>query len=109
MHFSGVIGDSLAAAQLQPQLLAVAAANPDVLKDPPPAVRLMEFGDSGLGFELRVWSTTLIHRRGLLTSNLNNGIYRAFMEQGIKIPYPRRDVQILRGDENSNSAETPQV
>jgi len=76
-------------------LLAVAAANPDVHNTPPPAVRLMEFGDSGLGFELRVWSTTLIHRRGLLTSALNTAIYRVFMEHGIEIPYPRRDVQIL--------------
>lgn len=78
-------------------LLEVAAANPDVLKNPPPGVRLMEFGDSGLGFELRVWSTTLIHRRGLLTSTLNIAIYRTFMEHNIKIPYPRRDVQILAG------------
>jgi small-conductance mechanosensitive channel len=58
----------------------------------------MEFGDSGLGFELRVWSTTLIHRRGLLTSALNIAIYRAFRENNIEIPYPRRNVQILPGD-----------
>ena len=83
-------------------LLEVAAANPDVLKDPAPGVRLMEFGDSGLGFELRVWSTTLIHRRGLLTSALNKGIYRTFREHGIEIPYPRRDVQILPGGKSHN-------
>ncbi|MBE0502879.1 MAG: mechanosensitive ion channel [Desulfuromonadales bacterium] len=76
-------------------LLEVAAANPDVLENPPPAVRLMEFGDSGLGFELRAWSTTLIHKRGLLTSSLNIGIYRIFKENNIEIPYPRRNVQIL--------------
>jgi len=56
----------------------------------------MEFGDSGLRFELRAWSTSLIHRRGLLTSNLNFGIYQAFSEHGIEIPYPRRDIHILR-------------
>ncbi len=76
-------------------LLAVAAANPDVLESPAPGVRLMEFGDSGLRFELRVWSTTLIHRRGLLTSAINAGIYRSFMENGVEIPYPRRDLRIL--------------
>lgn len=86
-------------------LLEVAAANPDILKDPAPGVRLMEFGDSGLGFELRVWSTTLIHRRGLLTNALNKGIYRTFMEHGIQIPYPRRDVQILPGGVSNNSTE----
>ena len=76
-------------------LLEVAAANPDVLENPPPAVRLLEFGESGLGFELRAWSTTLIHKRGLLTSSLNIAIYRIFQENNIEIPYPRRNVQIL--------------
>jgi len=76
-------------------LLEVAAANPDVMEKPPPGVRLMEFGDSGLGFELRVWSTTLIHRRGLLTSAINAGIYRSFTANGVEIPYPRRDVRVL--------------
>lgn len=78
-------------------LLEVAAANPDVLENPAPGVRLMEFGDSGLGFELRVWSTTLIQKRGLLTSSLNVAIYQTFREHNIEIPYPRRNVQILPG------------
>jgi small-conductance mechanosensitive channel len=86
-------------------LQEVAAANPDVLENPPPAVRLMEFGDSGLGFELRVWSTTLIHRRGLLTSALNLAIYRTFKENNIEIPYPRRNVQILQGSASSSKGE----
>lgn len=77
-------------------LREVAAENSDVLKDPAPGVRLMEFGESGLCFELRVWSTSLIHRRGLLTSTLNFAIYRMFTEHGIEIPYPRRDIHILR-------------
>jgi len=76
--------------------LEVAANNPDVLEKPAPGVRLMEFGDSGLNFELRVWSTTLIHRRGLLTSTINYAIYKAFVDKGIEIPYPRRDVHIIR-------------
>lgn len=78
-------------------LLEVAAENPDVLDTPAPGVRLMEFGDSGLLFELRAWSTTLIHRKGLLVSNLNFAILAAFTGQGIEIPFPRRDVRI-RGD-----------
>ncbi|MBT1075700.1 mechanosensitive ion channel family protein [Geobacter grbiciae] len=82
--------------QVERLLLDVAAANPDVLEKPAPGVRLMEFGDNGLNFELRVWSTTLIHRRGLLTSNLNYAVYRSFVEHGIEIPFPRRDVRVLR-------------
>jgi small-conductance mechanosensitive channel len=76
-------------------LLLVAAENKDVLEQPAPGVRLMKFGDSGLHFELRAWSTSLIHRSGLLTSNLNFGIYQAFSEHGIEIPYPRRDIHVF--------------
>lgn len=76
-------------------LLQVALDCPDVLQDPPPGTRLMAFGDYGLHYELRVWNTTLIHRKGVLISKLNRAIYTTFSEQGIEIPYPRRDVAIL--------------
>lgn len=81
--------------QLERLLLQVAADCPDVLEEPSPGTRLMAFGDYGLQYELRVWSTTLIHRKGVLISKLNRAIYTAFREQGIEIPYPRLDVAIL--------------
>jgi len=79
-------------------LLEAAGECPDVLAAPAPGVRLLAFGDNGLDFELRAWSTTLIHRRGLLTSDLNLAIYRKFSEHSIDIPYPRRDVHLFTGD-----------
>jgi small-conductance mechanosensitive channel len=75
-------------------LLGVASENPDVLRDPAPVVRFLEFGDSGLCFELRAWSTTLLHRKGRLTSDLNFGIDAAFRAAGIKIPFPQRDLHV---------------
>jgi small-conductance mechanosensitive channel len=75
-------------------LLEVAAENPDVLQTPPPAVRLLGFGDSGLLFELRVWSSSLVHRKGLLISTLNFAIIDKFRANGIEIPYPQRDIHI---------------
>jgi len=84
--------------QLVERLLLEAAKEcPDVLENPAPGVRLMAFGDSGLDFELRAWSTTLIHRRGLLTSSVNLVIYQKFTEHGIEIPFPRRDLFIRDG------------
>ncbi len=75
-------------------LLEVAQANPDVLPRPPSTVRFLEFADSGVTMQLLVWSTSLIHRRGLLVSNLNFAIYDAFAKRGIEIPFPQRVVHM---------------
>jgi len=79
-------------------LLEVAKENPDVLDDPEPAVRFMEFGDSGLLFELRAWTMTLIHKKGKLISSLNFAINEKFKERNIEIPFPQRDIHIRSGN-----------
>jgi small-conductance mechanosensitive channel len=78
-------------------LLEVAKSNADVLDAPPPAVRFLEFGDHGLLFELRAWTTSLTHRKGMLLSALNFGIYEIFKDHRIEIPYPQRDLHIRTG------------
>jgi small-conductance mechanosensitive channel len=80
-------------------LLEVAAVNPDVQKEPAPVVRFVEFGDSSLQFELRVWSSSLVHRRGKLLSSLNFGVYEKFREHNIQIPFPQRDLHVVGGVE----------
>lgn len=78
-------------------LLEVAAADKDVLEKPAPVVRLMKFGDSALEFELRVWSETQVHRKGVLASAINLAICDKFSEHGIVIPFPQRDLHIRSG------------
>lgn len=85
-------------------LLDVARNNPDVLDDPAPAVRFLEFGDSGLHFELRAWTTTLIQRKGKLISDLNFAILDVFRAHGIVIPYPQRDVHLKSGGGPADAA-----
>ncbi|HUI05447.1 MAG TPA: mechanosensitive ion channel domain-containing protein [Verrucomicrobiae bacterium] len=75
-------------------LLEAAAANPHVLIDPAPTVRFVEFGDSSLNFELRVWSIDMVTRPGALRSELNFTISDKFKEHGIEIPFPQRDVHV---------------
>ncbi len=88
----------------------VAKNNPDVLDTPLPAVRFLEFGDNGLNLELRVWSTTLTHRKATLISALNFAINDAFQAHGIEVPYPQRDIRIrtasleVSGEEAAGSA-----
>jgi small-conductance mechanosensitive channel len=78
-------------------LEAIGRDNPDVLETPPPAVRFLAFGDNGLFLELRVWSTTLTHRKATLISALNFAINEKFQEHGIEMPYPQRDIRIRTG------------
>ncbi len=71
-----------------------ATASDRVLKTPVPVVRLMEFADSGIALELRVWLTDPEEGVGNVKSNINLAIWRGFKEAGITIPYPQRDVHL---------------
>jgi small-conductance mechanosensitive channel len=82
---------------VQKVLLEVAKEAEDVLESPQPVVRLLEFGDSSLNFELRVWSETQINRKGRLTSIINLAVYEKFREHGIEIPFPQRDLHVRSG------------
>jgi small-conductance mechanosensitive channel len=77
------------------QLMEAAALEcPRVLRDPTPACRLLEFADSGIALELRVWFTDPQKGVGNIRSDVNVAIWRAFKEAGITIPYPQRDVHL---------------
>jgi small-conductance mechanosensitive channel len=86
-------------------LLEVAKENENVLEDPPPRVIFKEFGDSALKFELRVWSTRLLHRRGVLVSQLNFAIFEKFREHQIEVPYPQRDLHFKLDADTMKTAE----
>jgi small-conductance mechanosensitive channel len=75
-------------------LLEVARENRDVREEPEPGVRFLEFGDNGLQFELRAWSSSLLHRKGKLTSDLNFGIHEKFAAHGLEFPFPQRDIHV---------------
>lgn len=83
-------------------LVEVAMENDAVLKDPPPDVQFLNFGDSSLDFMLRVWTTKYIQRRGFLRSQLNFAIHKKFKEHNIEIPYPQRDLHLRSGFESVN-------
>jgi len=71
-----------------------ATANPRVLANPEPAVRLMEFADSGIALELRVWLSDPEEGIGNVRSDINLAIWHGFKEAGITIPFPQRDVHL---------------
>ncbi len=86
-------------------LLAVAAENHALADKPEPRVRARSFGDSSIQFQLLVWVQDPRHR-GRETHNLLKMIHNAFQEQGIEIPFPRQDVQLLdKGGREGNEQE----
>lgn len=72
-------------------LLQVARANVYVIDFPSPLVRMINFGDSSLDFELLFWSRNFIVIEDI-KSDLRMAIDKAFREHGIVIPFPQRDV-----------------
>ena len=83
-------------------LLSIALAHPRVLADPPPAVLLTRFADSGLDLELGFWIDDPENGQGAVKSDLNREILRAFRREAIEIPYPHRVVRTIdpRGEKN---------
>ena len=67
-----------------------------VLEEPKPTVQFMDFADSSLNFRLLAWSDKP-RRHLVVKSAIRYNIHRLFKEEGIKIPFPQRDIN-LRGD-----------
>ena len=80
-------------------ILACAKEEKEVVKSPASEVLFMNFGDSSLNFELRVWIQD-IDGRLRVNSALYHEIERKFRELNIVIPFPQQDVH-LRGYEGA--------
>ena len=74
-------------------LEGVAANNKEVCSVPEPRVRFRSFGDSSLDFELLCWIEKPIDS-GRLQHELNCAVYKGFIEHGIVIPFPQRDLHV---------------
>jgi len=83
--------------QVREALLAAARENQNTLQDPAPSVFLEKFGESGIEFELVVWSREMSYRPRRYRSDLNFAIERQLRAAGIEIPNPQRDLHIRSG------------
>jgi len=61
-----------------------------------PKAFVVSFADSGINLELGVWISDPHVGHLDLRSSLNLAILKAFAANGIQIPYPQRDVRIVR-------------
>lgn len=96
--------------QVRQVLEAVPVGVENVLQGEPgaePRVRFRSFGASSLDFELLCWIEKPV-LRGRVLDALNSRVYKAFVSEGIEIPYAKQDVYIkemppltVRGDESA--------
>ena len=68
-----------------------------VMKEPQPVVVVKSFGDSTVNLEARVWIRNP-RKRIHTISHVTDRVKEVFQEEGIEIPYPRRDIIIKRED-----------
>ena len=93
----GVAYGSNVEAVRQALLDAAAASYPDVLSIPEPQVLFIEFGDSSLNFELRVW-TAEPSKQEIIRSDLYFKIEAILREREIEIPFPQQDLHLRSGN-----------
>jgi potassium efflux system protein len=71
----------------------VASKSWRILRDPPPQVLFLGFGDSSLSFELRVFVRSVSNLLPV-KHELHMNIDKAFREAGIEIAFPQRDLHL---------------
>jgi small-conductance mechanosensitive channel len=82
------------------KLMADAAqAEPRVRSTPGrPEAFVVRFADSGIDLELGLWINDPQNGQLNLKSAINRRIWSAFQANGIRIPYPQREVRVVDGD-----------
>ena len=74
---------------------AAVAKHKDILNKPyPPDCELRGFGDSGIDFAVEFWVNGIDDGDNKYTSDVLFLIWNALKENGIKIPYPHRVIEI---------------
>jgi small-conductance mechanosensitive channel len=74
-------------------LFDIANGIPEVEKNPPPNVRLANFGNSSLDFHLIFWSKDIWYIENI-KSEIRYKIDKTFRENKVSIPFPQRDIHI---------------
>lgn len=74
-------------------VLEAILADPDVIKDPPPAVLFTGFGDSALDIK-GFYQISTFERMGAVQDRVRVDVYRRFNDAGVKIPFPMREIVV---------------
>lgn len=75
-------------------MLEAAASVKRVLVAPPPTVWLDSFAENGVAFVIHVWITDPEEGTGNIRSDVLKTLWRLMRENGIKVPFPQRDLNL---------------
>jgi small-conductance mechanosensitive channel len=76
--------------------VGIAAAAPRAFKDKPPNCTLVEFAEAGMKFSLTFW---ISDPDGMdnVKSDVMLALWETFKREGIRVPYPVREIRIRGG------------
>lgn len=83
-------------------ILDIADAIEWIAKKPAPKVVVRLFGESSVDLQVRVWIKDARKRMDTI-SEVTDKVKEAFDEQGIEIPYPKRDIIITHRPSDPNA------
>jgi small-conductance mechanosensitive channel len=80
--------------QVMALMLEAAAVPHRVLASPSPTVLIITFGESAIELEVRFWIADAQNGVHNVKSQVLYEIWRLFQQEGIRIPYPKRDLYV---------------
>ena len=84
-------------------VMEAALAHPDVLRYPPPQLRLIEFGESSLNFHLLLWTNDPEDQFDV-KSDVYYLLEANFRRHQVELPYPHRDVNVRFSEDLAQSS-----
>jgi len=75
-------------------MLEASRDTPRVLANPAPSVWLSALGENSIQFEMQLWIDDPEEGIGNVRSDVLKRLWRLFVENGVRVPYPQRDVHI---------------
>ncbi|MBE0616594.1 MAG: cyclic nucleotide-binding domain-containing protein, partial [Proteobacteria bacterium] len=86
-------------------LRTILLREPRILKDPPPAVRTVSYGDSSIEYEMRFFLADF-GQHGSVKDEVLTRVWYAFRYNGIEIPFPIRTVHLKERPELDQQRES---
>jgi small-conductance mechanosensitive channel/CRP-like cAMP-binding protein len=74
-------------------IFGILMQHPKVLNSPRPQIRLIDFDDSSINYEVRFWYNNYLHHPQI-KADLNDQLWYALRRNKINIPFPIRDTRL---------------